>query len=327
MKEETPWNIIARCFNNKATPNELEKLEDWLKDDYNNRLFNEAYLAFKTSGTVPGLLFPDKKLAWKKIGKQISRGKSAFIFFRLKYVAAAIIFMLLSLSVSWQISKIKLNALSKLETQIIAPPGQKSLILLPDSSLVWLNSGSTLSYSANFNHSDRQIKLSGEAFFKVHHDKSKRFTVKTGILDVNVYGTAFNIKNHDNDDFLEVTVNEGLVGLSNNKGEIRKLSVGEMATLDKNTNKIEFSQTNAEIINAWTDNELVFDNTRLEDVVKYLERWYGVTISIDNGMKGKHNYTFRIKTESLREMLEMMKVMTPLEYEINGKEVKIKYKN
>ena len=46
MKEETPWDIITRCFNNKATPNELELLEDWLKNDYNKRLFNEAHQAF-----------------------------------------------------------------------------------------------------------------------------------------------------------------------------------------------------------------------------------------------------------------------------------------
>jgi len=327
MKEETPWDIITRCFNNKATPNELELLEDWLKNDYNKRLFNEAHQAFETSGAVPELLYPDEKIAWKKILKQISREKSAFIFFRLKYIAAAVIIALLSLSISWQISKIKYNNLSELETEIIAPPGQKSMIVLPDSSIVWLNSGSTLSYRADFNHTDRILKLNGEAFFKVHHDHSKRFTVKTGILDVNVYGTSFNIKNNDNDDFMEVTVNEGLVGLSNINGEIRKLSFGEVATLDKNTSKIQFSKTNAEIINAWVNNELVFDNTPLEEVVKYMERWYGVTISTDNIKKGKHNYTFRIKTESLREMLEMMKVMTPLEYEINGKEVKIKYQN
>jgi hypothetical protein len=60
--------------------------------------------------------------------------------------------------------------------------------------------------------------------------------------------------------------------------------------------------------------------------VKYLERWYGVNIYIDpSSVMEKHHYTFTIKTESLTEMLEKMKVITPIAYEINGKEVKISY--
>lgn len=330
MSENTPWHIITKYFQKQATEKELGELNNWLKEDIENeKLFSEAFNVYTITHSVPILFHPDKEKAWHKINKRITTQKLSGRQWmqKTKYAAAAVAILLVGLSVSQLITGKKNNQIQKQYTDIITPMGQKTMVILPDSSCVWLNSGSSLKYDGNFNIKDREVILEGEAYFEVKKNKSKRFRVKTGILNVDVYGTAFNIKNHNCDDFQEITVSEGRVGISDKTREIKQLTRGEQALLDKKTNKIKYSQNIPEIVYAWKNNELIFDNTPLEEAIKYLERWYGVNISIDTAMLGKHSYTFKVKTESFREMLEMMKVVTPLEYEINGKDVKIKYAN
>ncbi len=321
----TPWHIIGKYFEKKADSEEVGVLSRWLEEDkLNQKVMIDAFYGYVASGNLPKQPSPDKKRAWGKINKKISqkRHPKTILLQTLKY-AAAISVLIVAFSALWA----GYGLLPQQCTEIVAPLGQKSIVVLPDSSLVWLNSGSTLKYNGFFNMGKREVTLNGEAYFDVKKNKVKRFSVKCGSLSVNVYGTEFNIKNYDNDIFQEVTVAEGRVGISDENGEIRQLTKGDQALLNKQTNKIEFAHCSPDVISTWKNNELIFDNTPLEEAIKYLERWYGVNIAIDQKMEGRHKYTFKIKTESLREMLEMMKIMTPLRYEINGKEIKIKYAN
>ena len=330
MKISIPWNIIFKSFQNQATADELSKLEQWLAESIENEnLFAEAFNIYMISDAAPEPVLPNLEKAWQKINQRVFQRRKTIKqwLFIMRYAAVVTAILCVGLIASWLVFSAKNNEILQQLTEIIAPMGQKSKVVLPDSSVVWLNSGSSLKYYGNFNVSDREVVLNGEAYFEVHKNKSKKFRVKTGILNVDVYGTAFNLKNYDDDDFQEITVAEGRVGIAVNSAEIKQMVAGDKALLNKTTNKITFTKDNPQIISAWKNNELIFDNTPLEDVVKYLERWYGVNITIDSAMKGKHSYTFNVKTESFREMLEMMKVMTPLIYEINGKEVKIKYAN
>jgi len=330
MENNIPWNIIVKFIQTQASPEEQLQLEKWLDEDKENRkVFNEIFNINHINGSSPKLLVPDKEKAWQNIDRQISKKVNPVLNFfnKFKYAAAIVVILVIGFLFLLEKNNNRIEQLLQLQTEIVSPMGHKIRVVLPDSSLVWMNSGSTLKYQTNFNLKEREVLLYGEAFFEVHENKSKIFRVKTGILNVDVYGTAFNIKNYDDDDFQEITVIEGRVGISDNEKEIRQLTVGENALLNKETKTIIFSETNPNVVCAWKNNELVFDNTPFEEVIKSLERWYGVHIAIDRAMIGKHNYTFKVKTESFHEMLEMMKVMTPLDYEINGEYVKIKYAN
>lgn len=330
MRNEAPWNIIIKYFQNLETKEERGELEKWLaKDKQNGKLFAEAFQIYTLASGQPGTLHPNLEKAWKRISHRITKPVNSVIlwFRRVKYSAAAVVLMLIGFSAFWIYQGSPDTELLQQYTRITAPLGQKARVLLPDSSLVWLNSGSTLKYQGDFNLKRREVLLNGEAFFEVKKNRSKMFRVKTGKLNVDVYGTAFNVKNYQTDDFQEITISEGLVGISGANKEIRKLTAGEQALLNNETNKISFTEINPEVVSSWRNNELIFDNTPLEEAIKYLERWYGVQITIDRAMRGKHKYTFKIKTESLKEMLELMKVMTPLEYEIDGKNVRIRYSN
>lgn len=327
MENNIPWNIIAKNLKSQATTEEQALLESWLKEDDNHfKILSEIQNVYTLTSSIPPFFYPDKEKAWRKIYRQTQNSglKVRKLFNRLKYTAAAVVLLLLGFSLFWIYNEYTREEFLQY-SEIIAPPGQKTLVVLPDSSYVWLNSGSSLKYSGNFNVKEREVVLNGEAFFDVKKDETKKFRVQTGILTVQVYGTAFNVKNFGNDCFQEITVSDGRVGISDNNKELRQLSPGEQATLNKNTNILSFSVVNPEIVSSWKNNEMKFDNTPFSEVIKYLERWYGVSINIDPSMVGKHNYTFKIKSESLTEMLEKIKLMTPIEYEINGKDVKIRY--
>lgn len=328
MNRNILWDIIAKNLKGETNPEEFDELNAWLdEDETNQKVFNEISRVYESTSSIPSYFEPDKKKAWISINKRI-KGTTGFKHFvsRFHYVAAILVIVLLSVTF-FKFYASHLNELSRQYTEIIAPAGQKTKVVLPDGSTVWLNSGSVLKYNGTFNVKDREVLLAeGEAFFDVAKNKSKRFRVNIGNLFVDVHGTAFNVKNYKEDNIQEITVSEGRVAITDNKKELGLLTRGDRAVLDKKAQRLSFGKGDPEAISSWINDELKFDNTPLSEVVKYLERWYGVNIEVEPSfVLEKHHYTFRIKTESLTEILEKMKIITPIAYEIDGKEVKIKY--
>jgi len=330
MAPKAPWHIFFKCFQNQATPEDLAEIKNWLGEDPENlEMLNEVYNIYSISTALAPPLNPDTQKAWGKVDQKISSKPTRKpLNYRLRYaiaVAAVLVFGLML----WVITDnyLRFDRLSNQFTEVVTLPGQKTSVILPDGSIVWLNSASTLKYPTVFNARKREVFLTGEAFFNVHKDKSKKFRVKCGGLDVDVYGTSFNVKNYPDENSQEVTVAEGIVGIGSNSKEIRRLTIGEQATLNKKSGEIIFENENPDLVSAWKNNELIFRNTPIGEVIKSLESWYGVKIAIENQMIGGHNYTFKIKTESFKEVLEMMQVMTPFEFKINGKDIEIKYQN
>jgi transmembrane sensor len=329
MEHQIPWDIIVRDLKGQATPEEVASLNHWLENDIAHvKILSEIHDVYRITAKLPPVFNPDKEHAWKRINRQTgnSRFRIRQMLDRLKYAAAALVLFMASFTFFLIYQANTRETLHRF-TEVIAPLGQKSMVVLPDGSSVWLNSGSSLKYQGNFNIREREVFLNGEAFFDVRKDEAKKFRVQAGILTVNVYGTSFNVKNYEDDVLQEITVSEGMVGISDKRGELKQLTPGLQAVFNKNTKKISFIQANPEVVSSWKYNELKFDNTPFTEVIKYLERWYGVNIKIDPSMVGKHNYTFRIKTESLTEMLEKIRLMTPINYNIDGKDVVIKYTN
>ncbi|MGV8092098.1 MAG: FecR family protein [Mangrovibacterium sp.] len=331
MEQKTPWHIFFKSFRNQATPEELAEINDWLgKDIENLKLLEEIYHVFTISTVLPPPLSPDTREAWNKVEQKISEKVTTPKILTLKYWHAAAIaaIIVLSLLVLGIVDNYRTdNRLARQFTEVVTLPGQKTSIVLPDGTKIWLNAASSVKYPANFNKKEREVILSGEAFFKVHKDQSKRFRVKSGMLNIDVYGTSFNVRNYPDVNLQKITVAEGIVGIAKNSEEIRRLTKGEQATFNKESGEIAFNKENPELVAAWKNNELIFQNTPIDEVIKSLESWYGVKITIDNQMIGSHNYTFKIKTESFREVLDMMKLMTPFEYKIDGKDIEIKYIN
>ena len=198
---------------------------------------------------------------------------------------------------------------------------------MPDGRQIYLNSGSKLSYNSGFNKNNRILKLEGEAFFNVAPDKENAFTVQTNNLDVVVHGTAFNVSSYNDEPGMSVTLVRGKVSLANHSnGQILTvMTPNQLVYVNKADLVWSTESCDAEMESLWTQNILKFENAPADKVFKKLERWYGVDIHVEN-LKAETFYGLTLKTESLREILEIINKVSPIAYHINGEEVTIRYK-
>jgi ferric-dicitrate binding protein FerR (iron transport regulator) len=203
---------------------------------------------------------------------------------------------------------------------------------LPDGSQISLNAGSELEYAVNFNKNKRVIKLKGEAFFKVTHNPKKPFIVKAGKLKVEVVGTEFNVNAKSKKGNVEVIVNSGkvLVYSKSDKSDAKLLQAGDKAKfILKKSEIIKETNANPNFL-AWKTRKLVFDRTKLEDIVKTLNHTYSVHIVIKNSALKNCTLTNTFDKQSLDSILKVLEATLDVHiskkgkgvYEINGKACK-----
>jgi transmembrane sensor len=325
MDKNIPWNKIVDYLHSGVKDGDTE-LVNWLNERQENTdFFNELLVIHELNNKLPDAFSPDKDKAWNTITQRVNHSKARPRLGQVMMkVAAAIVLLMLGFSLSLLI--VQEVELEHGLTRIQAPNGQKAHIMLPDSSTVILNGGTTLVYADNF-LSERKVELTGEALFDVRKSYDKYFTVHTDQIDVDVYGTFFNVKAYSKDAEIEIALVEGKIGLSQNGQTVSDLLPGQVAIYNKASNSIMRKHENMSKIIAWSMDQLIFEDMTFEEIATYLERWYGVEIELQESLKKQHRYTFNVKTESLRELLNLISLITPIDYKIDGKNVKILKKN
>ncbi|MEL6975402.1 MAG: FecR domain-containing protein, partial [Bacteroidota bacterium] len=205
--------------------------------------------------------------------------------------------------------------------------GEKKEVHLKDGSIVYLNSGSKLSYSKNFGQDGtRWVKLDGEAFFEVKKDESKPFIIESGNIVTEVKGTSFNIKAFPEANDVAVTVLTGLVGVSK-KGEKNKVELipNRQALFSKEDGLLNVMEVDAQRFSHWKDGILHFEEAQLEDVLIALERWYGVNINTDNLTLENCTLTATFDKSSIYEVMESIKFAKEgVEYTLENNTIEMK---
>jgi ferric-dicitrate binding protein FerR (iron transport regulator) len=200
-------------------------------------------------------------------------------------------------------------------TQSISTPyGGKTHFVLPDGSSVWLNSGSTFSYPSRFD-GERIVELTGEAYFNVEKQKEP-FKVKTKYGEVEVFGTEFNVKAYENETFL-TTLESGAVVFTNIYGKQAKLEPGTQVLFDNENFKLRRVET--KLFTSWKDGKLIFRDEPLQNIISQLERWYNVEIELQDERIKNLKYNGTIEMETFSEVLELIKVTTPIKYSFDRK--------
>lgn len=200
--------------------------------------------------------------------------------------------------------------------------GEKSKHRLPDSSIVWLNSGSRLSYEADFESGTRSVNLDGEAFFEITPDKDKPFRIKTSDVWIEVLGTSFNVKSYSEEEFIETVVVSGKVAVASQAtNNSMTLMPNERATYLRKDKTIQKSIVDARDFTQWKTGTLALRNSTINETVQLLERWYGVNIHLT----GQENFTCGITgsfhNKTLEETLGYLKELSGLRYTIKDKTV------
>lgn len=181
--------------------------------------------------------------------------------------------------------------------------GKQKKVVLPDSTEICLNAKSVLKYPENFGKDNRNVEFYGEGYFKVHHDASLPFIVKTHSISTKVLGTEFNLRCYDKED-VHVTLVQGSVEVSLNKNHV-KISPRQDAYVENG--KMMVQNVNPKDFTSWKDGILYFDNASLRTILQQLGRVYNVSIVCrDECLLNKHfHYMCNIK-DSLEEALKLL---------------------
>lgn len=321
MENQVPIYKVIRniASNGKEYANEIHH---WLDNSEDNKnVYMDLSNIWQATGSFPDRFLPNRPKAWQKVQKYIHfQKRKYFLLLRIGQIAASFIVVFLSIWAGTKLDHLKQRTQY---TEVFSPEGQKTRILLPDSSIVLLNGNSQIRYNQNFNEDNRKVELKGEGYFDVRKDLSKQFIVSTSELDVKVFGTSFNVKANDDDQNVEVGLNSGKVRIDRDEKEIAHLIPGQVANFDKKEQKIYVAKMDINLVSAWTREEMIFQENSLEEIIKYMERWYGVDIKIAPELLDGELLTFKVKTESLNELLNLINILKPIKYQVDGKRVLI----
>jgi transmembrane sensor len=161
---------------------------------------------------------------------------------------------------------------------IYVPREQQNRIVLPDSTIVWLNADSKLLY--NEGPSQREVTLSGEAFFDVKH-ATRPFVVKAGGSTTTVLGTRFNIKAYSGEP-TAITVASGKIRVEDEQKHITVLTANKQITLEQTIDSTIERTVNAPAYHAWINGGFEVNNETFDAIANMLNRKYDVTFHFEN---------------------------------------------
>jgi transmembrane sensor len=277
---------------------------------------------------VPDTNTPDFKQIFKRLWEKIEKSKAhpkantRFLNTFIKVAAAVVI----GLFIGIYITSIKTNK-EPVYYAAYSPRGSVSEMVLPDGSIIFLNSDSRIKYSIDGEKGVREVFLNGEAWFEVENNKEKPFVVHTPFYDVNVTGTQFNVKAYETDNKVTTTLEEGEVIIHSTKNirlaENITLKPGEQVAFDKSSKELTIKMVNTKWFTSWKDNKLIFVNMNMKELIILLERKYGVDIEVKNKAILDLHFDGTIKNETIIEILDIIKKTLAINYKIVGQKIEI----
>jgi ferric-dicitrate binding protein FerR (iron transport regulator) len=233
-------------------------------------------------------------------------------------------------------------ALHKTISEVSTPIGAKSTkIVLPDSTVVWLNAGSRLTYNEKFGQDNRNTTLTGEAFFDVKKS-SIPFIIHAQALRIRVTGTAFNVKSYPNEKTTETSLIRGSLEITLDKrpGEKFILRPNEKLVVSNDTSRtrqktatrnepivmisgITQATDSTVIETSWVDNKLAFQNETFDELANRMERWYGVEIDFRDEQVAHERLSGTFTNETIQEALERLQLTTNFQFTIKANNITI----
>ncbi len=212
-------------------------------------------------------------------------------------------------------------------TNAVTQKGQRSLITLKDGTKVWLNTDSRLTYPSSFEGQRvREVTLEGEAFFDVAENKAQPFIVHTAEINVKVLGTAFNVRSYQKDQNVETTLVRGKVNIESTGKQAKAVTLlpNQRVVFEKTSRQLLLeNRVNTEKYTAWREGKLIFEDQPLSEIVQALERWYNVTIHVEDTGSLGCRFSANVDNKSLEEVLELFKASENIDYRREGDQVSI----
>jgi ferric-dicitrate binding protein FerR (iron transport regulator) len=313
-KQDKIWELAASKVHREAGKDETNELEQLRQQTGNEKIIDDTRKIHNDlQGTVP-LYKTSETRSWLKISDYFRKREIRFFLSVSKYAAIIVLALLTGILMNQYWSPLSNQPLTYSEVKV--PLGQMAEITLSDGTHVWLNSGTTLRYAENFGNEGREVKLDGEAFFKVKKDEIP-FKVKLNRSEIEVLGTSFAALSYKEDNFSQVTLVEGSVKVNNISGEeMTRLTPEEQIYIPVNPEDYLVKKVNTRFYESWTEGKIEFDDEKLSDVARRLERWYNVEIHFEQEEIGDLRFSGTIlKNKPFNQIVKAFCLLLPVEVE------------
>ncbi|MDR0348812.1 MAG: FecR family protein [Tannerella sp.] len=311
--------LLTSYLSGESDIESLTALKHWSMESEANRIYirNQVEIWF-SSGVSSDTTPFDRNKAFDLFRQRVSNTEKKehnirYFSWKIIYRVAVVVLILLLPLFTYRQGKETIKQ-TFADMVVEVPMGACTKLYLPDGTLVWLNAGSKITYSQGFGVDSRKLTLEGEGYFEVNKNENIPFNINTNDVDLTVLGTKFNFKNYPDDEEVTVSLMEGKVVLQKN---ISKLSLepNEKMTLNKLTGKMTKSRTNVVHANAWTNDELFFDEELLKDIAKKLMRSFDEKIKVADSSQDKRFYgCFKIRGNTINEVLDIMTSTNRMKY-------------
>lgn len=265
-------DILYKFFEGKASPKEQRLIGQWLDESEKHKeVLVRERMVFDAMIVSGGITDRQSVQSRKK--------RTRVVFMELLRVAAVILVMFL---VGGYIYVRKMEEIRLANNIVTVPVGQRVNLQLPDGTSVWLNASSEIIYPAYFSGSTREIHLNGEAYFEVKHNASKPFIVHTETFDIKVLGTKFNVEAYKGMEGFTTALMEGSVEVTDRKNKDKSVRLYPAQKVAFRNGELCKSPIDNYDVYRWREGLICFKETRFADLMRQLEKNYGVRILINN---------------------------------------------
>lgn len=322
MEKNQEKQQIRRYLNGAYNSHEAKEMaESLLRADKEGALDDLADEVWEEAMSLPEPSEEDKE-QYKKGALQLlhslqspKRSFTKRISYLVTGIAASILVIwgVISLKQQWDIQHL-------IMAQVTTGFGEKKEVTLPDGSQIVLNACSELQYPSQFIGEKREVKLTGEAYFKVKSNPKQPFSVHTSEFQVEVLGTEFNIKSYSHDQIQSVEVESGKVQVTLPEDRIR-LKKQEQIYLNKQSGEYSKLKRSENKVAVWRNGALHFYQTPLTDVAKELERRYHCHITFRQGEVFENLISGEHDNQSLESVLESLHYICGINYKKEGNQI------
>ena len=274
MQKET----LYKYFEGIASPEEEAAVYRWLDASSENEeellKEREFFDAMILAGSA------DEKAKGKKLALNVNKGPFIRPWMREVLKVAAVVAVTVACGLYFYVSE-KKELLAAMNT-ITVPAGQRVNLTLSDGTTVWLNARSEMVYPAVFSGAKREVKLDGEGYFEVKHDKESPFVVHTQKCDIEVLGTKFNVEAYSDSEEFSTSLMEGSVKVTDNSAVSASVLLKPDQEVHMKDGRLLVSSIDDYDHFRWRDGLVCFDNIAFNELMKRFEKCYGISIVVEN---------------------------------------------
>lgn len=304
------WNAVFSVLKGNSSAEERKLFEEWLNDSEENIQIYAHLSRIGFNGSLENAVRAKEKI-FNSVQKRIITTQAKHSIKIWQYISAASIAIIMIIGSYCFFDSDSADSIANIEAK--SPYGIRSMITLPDGTIVNLNSGSTLIYPANFVQDERKVIIKGEAYFEVSEDKKHPFIVTANEISIKVLGTHFNIKAYAEDNQIVTSLIQGSICITRSGNDIKDrkgivLSPNQQAIFYRTNDSLKVQNVNANLYTTWKEGQYYFEGESFIEIARKLERGFNIKIVIQSEKLKKEIFSGIFDNdESIYQILNIMK--------------------